>query len=81
MKLKVFSMLLLVPVFYLQSEEPTVYGKLWISVESQDTASGTEVDMVSNASRLGIKGSMDFGKGIEAIYQACLLYTSPSPRD
>ena len=45
-------------------------GKLWISVESQDTASGTEVDMVSNASRLGIKGSMDFGEGIEAIYQA-----------
>ena len=70
MKLKILSMLLLVPILYLQSEEPTVYGKLWISVESQDTASGTEVDMVSNASRLGIKGSMDFGEGIEAIYQA-----------
>ena len=26
--------------------------------------------MVSNASRLGIKGAMDFGEGIEAIYQA-----------
>ena len=70
MKFKILSLLLLVPVLYLQSEEPTVYGKLWISVESQDTASGTEVDMVSNASRLGIKGSMDFGEGIEAIYQA-----------
>ena len=70
MKFKILSMLLLVPVLYLQSEEPTVYGKLWISVESQDTASGIEVDMVSNASRLGIKGSMDFGEGIEAIYQA-----------
>ena len=70
MKLKTLSLLLLVPVLYLQSEEPTVYGKLWISVESQDTAFGTEVDMVSNASRLGIKGSMDFGEGIEAIYQA-----------
>ena len=70
MKLKILFMLLLFPVLYLQSEEPTVYGKLWISVESQDTASGTEVDMVSNASRLGIKGSMDFGEGIEAIYQA-----------
>jgi predicted porin len=70
MKFKILSMLLLVPVLYLQSEEPTVYGKLWISVESQDTASGNEVDMVSNASRLGIKGSMDFGEGIEAIYQA-----------
>ena len=70
MKFKILSLLLLVPVLYLQSEEPTVYGKLWISVESQDTASGTEVDMVSNASRLGVKGSMDFGEGIEAIYQA-----------
>ena len=70
MKFKILSILLLVPVLYLQSEEPTVYGKLWISVESQDTASGTEVDMVSNASWLGIKGSMDFGEGIEAIYQA-----------
>ena len=70
MKFKILSLLLFVPVLYLQSEEPTVYGKLWISVESQDTASGTEVDMVSNASRLGIKGSMDFGEGIEAIYQA-----------
>ena len=70
MKLKILFMLLLFPVLYLQSEEPTVYGKLWISVESQDTASGTEVDMVSNASRLGIKGSMDFGEGIEAIYPA-----------
>ena len=70
MKFKILSLLLLVPVLYLQTEEPTVYGKLWISVESQDTASGTEVDMVSNASRLGIKGSMDFGEGIEAIYQA-----------
>ena len=70
MNFKILSLLLLVPVLYLQTEEPTVYGKLWISVESQDTASGTEVDMVSNASRLGIKGSMDFGEGIEAIYQA-----------
>ena len=70
MKFKILSLLLLFPVLYLQTEEPTVYGKLWISVESQDTASGTEVDMVSNASRLGIKGSMDFGEGIEAIYQA-----------
>ncbi|MBQ81950.1 MAG: porin [Gammaproteobacteria bacterium] len=50
--------------------QPEVYGKLWISIESQDTSSGSEVDMVSNASRLGVKGSMDFGEGLEAIYQA-----------
>ena len=70
MKFKVLTLFAFLIGFNLQSEQPTVYGKLWISVESQDTASGTEVDMVSNASRLGIKGSMDFGEGIEAIYQA-----------
>ena len=70
MKFKVLTLFAILIGFNLQSEQLTVYGKLWISVESQDTASGTEVDMVSNASRLGIKGSMDFGEGIEAIYQA-----------
>ena len=69
MKFKVLTLFAFLMGFNLQSE-PTVYGKLWISIESQNTASGTEVDMVSNASRLGIKGSMDFGEGIEAIYQA-----------
>ncbi len=70
MKFKVLTLFAFLMGFNLQSEQPTVYGKLWISIESQNTASGTEVDMVSNASRLGIKGSMDFGEGIEAIYQA-----------
>ena len=70
MKFKVLTLFAFLMGFNLQSEQPTVYGKLWISIESQNTASGSEVDMVSNASRLGIKGSMDFGEGIEAIYQA-----------
>ena len=70
MKFKVLTLFAFLMGFNLQSEQPTVYGKLWISIESQNTASGTEVDMVSNASRLGIKGSMDFGEDIEAIYQA-----------
>ncbi len=70
MKFKVLTLFAFLMGFNLQSEQPTVYGKLWISIESQNTASGTEVDMVSNASRLGLKGSMDFGEGIEAIYQA-----------
>ena len=70
MKFKVLTLFAFLMGFNIQSEQPTVYGKLWISIESQNTASGTEVDMVSNASRLGIKGSMDFGEGIEAIYQA-----------
>jgi len=48
---------------------PTVYGKLWISVESQKSLSGNELDMESNASRVGIKGSLGFMEGLEAIYQ------------
>ena len=70
MKFIVLTLFAFLIGFNLHSEQPSVYGKLWVSVESQDTALGTEVDMVSNASRLGIKGTMDFGEGIEAIYQA-----------
>ena len=49
--------------------ESTVYGKLWISAESQRNISGNELDIESNASRIGIKGSLDFIEGLEAIYQ------------
>ena len=47
MKFKVLTLFTFLIGFNLQSEQPTVYGKLWISVESQDTASGKEVDMVA----------------------------------
>ena len=70
MKLRDYLFIFITLFCFSLKAEPTVYGKLWISVESQDTSSGTEVDMVSNASRLGVKGSMDFGEGLEAIYQA-----------
>ena len=50
--------------------KPIVYGKLQIAVESEDTVSGTDIDVVSNASRLGAKGSIDFGESLEVIYQA-----------
>ena len=70
MKLRGYLFIFIALFCFSLKAEPTVYGKVWISVESQDTSSGTEVDMVSNASRLGVKGSMDFGEGLEAIYQA-----------
>ena len=70
MKLRDYLFIFIALFCFSLKAEPTVYGKLWISVESQDTLSGTEIDMVSNASRLGVKGSMDFGDGLEAIYQA-----------
>ena len=70
MKLRDYLFIFIALFCFSLKAEPNVYGKLSISVESQDTLSGTEVDMVSNASRLGVKGSMDFGEGLEAIYQA-----------
>ena len=70
MKLRDYLFIFIALFCFSLKAEPTVYGKVWISVESQDTSSGTEVDMFSNASRLGVKGSMDFGEGLEAIYQA-----------
>ena len=70
MKLRDYLFIFIALFCFSLKAEPTVYGKLWISVESQDTLSGTEVDMVSNASRLGVKGSMNVGDGLEAIYQA-----------
>ena len=71
-KMKVKSFLILITIFFGMSlsSESTIYGKLWITVESQDATSGTEVDLVSNASLLGITGNMYVREGLEAIYQA-----------
>ena len=71
-KIKVKSFLILITIFVGMSlsSESTIYGKLWITLESQDTTSGSEVDLISNASRFGITGNMYFREGLEAIYQA-----------
>ena len=52
---------------------PKVYGKLNIALnnDGSDGVNEKEIDLISNASRLGFKGKVDI----------CLLYTSPSPRD
>jgi len=70
--MKIKNFLILITIFFGMSlsSESTIYGKLWITLESQDTTSGTEVDLVSNASRFGITGNMYFREGLEAIYQA-----------
>ena len=52
------------------SAEPTVYGKLGVAIELQYLKEGTKLDLVSNASRLGVKGNIDLGESLEAIYQA-----------
>ena len=49
--------------------QPTLYGKLWLTLESQDTYKGTETEWQSNTSRVGVKDSFKFYKNTEFIYQ------------
>ncbi len=70
MKTRLFLTLFLTFPFLTLSAETLMYGKLWITVESQHTSDGNEVEVVSNKSRIGFKGNINFIKGFEAIYQA-----------
>ena len=49
--------------------ETTVYGKLFITTELQDKKSGRESDLISNQSRIGVKGKAKVGVGLLGIYQ------------
>ncbi len=49
--------------------EVKVYGKANLSVHNADTNAGSEVELVSNASRIGFKGSEKLDNGMEVIYQ------------
>ena len=48
----------------------TVYGKLFITLESQEMSTGTELNIENNDSRLGIKGNLELKRDVEVIYQA-----------
>ena len=69
MNIKAYTLFILMSAGISLSAEPTLYGKFFITVESQDAVSGKEVDLVSNGSLLGLKGFMDLDGGLEAIYQ------------
>jgi predicted porin len=47
----------------------TVYGKGNVSFQNADEADQSELQLVSNASRIGIKGSDEISSGLKAIYQ------------
>ena len=55
--------------------EPKVYGNMHISINQFDKDDGTGVgtngnlDMTSNTSTIGVKGSEDLGDGMKAIYK------------
>ena len=69
MKFKVLVIFSLAILGLSLNAEPKVYGKLWVTIESQDNLSGNEIDLVSNASRIGVKGSVDLKDNLEVIYQ------------
>ena len=55
--------------------DATVYGKVHMSVDSNSgytttaTTKQNGTEIVSNSSRLGVKGSEDLGGGLTALYQ------------
>ena len=46
---------------------PTVYGNIHLSINDVD--SNDDIDMGSNTSAIGVKGSEDLGNGLKAIYK------------
>ena len=52
--------------------EPKVYGKVNVTVQnfSADAADDDQVQVKSNASRLGVKGKTEISEGLHAIYKA-----------
>lgn len=48
------------------ADAPTVYGKIYMSIDNL-TDAGTTVN--SHSSRFGVKGSNDLGNGLQAVYQ------------
>jgi len=47
---------------------PTVYGNIHLSINDIDTQE--DLDLASNTSAIGVKGSEDLGNGLKAIYKA-----------
>lgn len=46
-----------------------VYGKANVSVQNADEAEESNLELVSNASRIGVKGAEEINSGLKAIYQ------------
>jgi len=55
------------------ADEPTLYAKIHLSIDSMDNGGPLDSDdgifVSSNSSRLGIKGAEDLGNGLSAVYK------------
>jgi len=47
----------------------TVYGKANVSLQNSDESDNSQFELVSNASRIGLKGGEQINDGLKAIYQ------------
>ena len=69
MNFKVLGLVALASLSFSIFSEPIVYGKLLLTFEFQDREAGRESNLVSNASRVGVKGNINFTGGLKGIYQ------------
>jgi len=46
-----------------------VYGKANVSLQNADESDDSKIELVSNASRIGVKGGEEISSGLKAIYQ------------
>ena len=70
MKIKGFFLLIILLLTFSVQTDTTVYGKLFITLESQEINTGTELNTENNESRLGIKGNIELKRELEVVYQA-----------
>lgn len=55
--------------YAMAEDELKVYGKINVDLQSADEAGESQVELKSNASRFGVKGSTDINESLQAIYQ------------
>jgi len=70
MKNRILPALLVAGVAMPAVAQPTIYGKINASLQSASEGDESTTELVSNASRIGVKGSIELDNGMEAIYQA-----------
>jgi predicted porin len=61
--------------------EVAVYGKVHMDIVSTDSPTEENIEVTSNASRLGFKGSEDLGNGLKAIFKYEMTYSGVDNTD
>jgi predicted porin len=62
-------------------ELPEFYGKINVSVQNTQEGDSSISELVSNASRLGVKGKIELSHGLTGVYQAEYQYNADGDND